>query len=288
MSRVMIEAAINGNAPRGLNPNIGITPAEIAADAIDTCRAGASLIHFHVRDPVTGSWSQDVGLYADVFRRVRAECQPLMWPTFPNGDDPVFRYRHIFELSRHADTRPDLGLVDAGSVNLDAFDPLTGGDSHHIYINPHHHIRYFLESCRTLRLRPTVQVFDASFLRTALGFLEQGLLDEPLLLKFYFGGPHRPFGLPPRAASLHAYLDMLRGVRCHWFAATLGGDNLPFLPTVLELGGHVRIGLEDHAYADAGQPTNAHLAGRAVEIIERAGGVVATPDDARRLLELPM
>ena len=72
--------------------------------------------------------------------------------------------------------------------------------------------------------------------RAALVFLEQGLLTEPLLLKFYFGGEELPFGLPPTLKSLEAYLDMLRGVRCNWFSACLGGDIFPLLPTTISLG----------------------------------------------------
>ena len=134
-------------------------------------------------------------------------------------------------------------------------------------------------------MRPTLQIFDPSFLRAVLVFLDQGLLTEPLLLKFYFGGPELPFGLPPSLKSLEAYLDMLHGVRCNWFAATLGGDNLPFIPQIVSLGGHVRLGLEDHHYAQEGQPTNPQLVERAVATITAMGHEVATPDEARAIIE---
>ena len=82
MAKVMIEAAINGNAMKKLNPHIAYSPADIAADAIATCKAGAALIHFHVRNPETGKWVHDVPLYAEVYRRTRAVCKALLWPTF--------------------------------------------------------------------------------------------------------------------------------------------------------------------------------------------------------------
>ena len=85
----MIESAINGNAMRELNPHIPYTPEEIANDAIATSRAGAALIHFHVRDPRTGKWVQDVPIYAEVYQRVRAVINPLLWPTFPFEGTPV-------------------------------------------------------------------------------------------------------------------------------------------------------------------------------------------------------
>jgi len=135
-------------------------------------------------------------------------------------------------------------------------------------------------------LRPTLQIFDPSFLRAALVFLDQGILTEPLLLKFYLGGPELPFGMPPTLKSLEAYLDMLKGVRAHWFAATLGGDNLPLVPVIVSLGGHVRIGLEDYQYARDGQLSNPQITERAAAVIRAMGHEVATPAEARKILEL--
>ncbi len=288
MAKVMIEAAINGNAMRGRNPHIAYSPEEIAADAVATCRAGAALIHFHVRDPQNGKWVHDVPYYAEVYRRARRECDALLWPTFPLDGEPAARLRHFVELSRDPATKPDLGGADMGSVNLAAYDPETKklSASGLIYCNSYDTIRYFLETSRELGLRPTLQIFDPSFLRAALIFLDQGLLSKPLLLKFYLGGAELPFGLPPTLKSLEAYLDMLRGVRCNWFAATLGGDNLPMVPLVVSLGGHVRIGLEDFQYAHEGRLSNPQIVERAAAAIRAMGHEVATPAEARRILEV--
>jgi 3-keto-5-aminohexanoate cleavage enzyme len=287
MAKVIIEAAINGNAMKKLNPHIGYSPAEIADDAIATCKAGAAIIHFHVRDPESGKWVQDVPYYAEVYKRSRAACKAMLWPTFPMGDDPAKRFNHFVELSKDPATKPDLGAGDMGSVNLVSYDPASKKIHREgsIYCNSYETIRYFLTKSRELGLRPTLQIFDPSFLRAALIFLEQGVLTEPLLLKFYLGGPELPFGLPPSLKSLEAYLDMLKGVRANWFAATLGGDNLPMVPLIVSLGGHVRIGLEDYQYAREGQFTNAQLAERAADMIRGMGHQVATPDEARKILE---
>jgi 3-keto-5-aminohexanoate cleavage enzyme len=288
MAKVIIEAAINGNAAKKLNPHIAYSPEEIAADAIATCRAGAAIIHFHVRDVATGKWVHDVPYYAEVFRRSRAACKALLWPTFPLGGDAARRFSHFVELARDPATRPDFGAGDTGSVNLAGYDPvakkLHGEDL--IYQNSYATIRYFLETSRELGLRPTLQIFDPSFLRAALIFLDQGVLAEPLTVKFYFGGPELPFGLPPTLKSLEAYLDMIKGVRVNWFAATLGGDNLPLVPLIVSLGGYVRIGLEDYQYAREGQLTNSQLAERASAVIRGMGHEVATPDEARAILEV--
>ncbi len=287
MAKVIIEAAINGNAPRKLNPHIAYSPAEIAADAIATRQAGAAIIHFHVRDPESGKWVHDVPYYAEVYRRTRAASDALLWPTFPLEGDAARRFSHFVELAKDPATKPDFGAGDMGSVNLVAYDPELRKihNEEMIYRNSYATIRYFLERSRELGLRPTLQIFDPSFLRAALVFLEIGVLTEPLLLKFYLGGPELPFGLPPTLKSLEAYLDMLRGVRANWFSATLGGDNLPLVPLIVSLGGHVRVGLEDYQYARAGQPSNPELAARAAATIRAMGHEVATPAEARALLE---
>jgi 3-keto-5-aminohexanoate cleavage enzyme len=288
MAKIMIEAAINGNAMRKLNPHIPYTPAEIAADAVATCNAGAALIHFHVRDPESGKWVQDVPYYAEVYRRARRECNALLWPTFPFGDDPAKRFSHFVELSKDTATKPDLGAGDMGSVNLVGYDRAskTLHNSEFIYCNSYETIRYFLTKSRELGLRPTLQIFDPSFLRAALVFLDQGILAEPLMLKFYLGGPELPFGLPPTLKSLEAYLEMVRNVRVNWFAATLGGDNLSLVPIIVSLGGHVRIGLEDYQYAHEGQLSNSQITNRAASMIRAMGHEVATPEEARRILEV--
>ncbi len=288
MAKVMIEAAINGNAMRALNPNIPYSPAEIAADAIASCEAGAALIHFHVREPQTGKWIHDISDYAEVYRRTRERAHPLLWPTFPLDGDVAVRTRHFVALANDPATRPDIGAADIGSVNLSAYDPVTKKISGAglVYQNSYATIREFLGVMRELRLRPTLQAFDPSFVRAALVFLDQGLLEEPLMIKFYLGGPELPFGLPPSLKSLEAYLDMLKGVRVNWFAATLGGDNLPMVPVIVSLGGHVRVGLEDFQYARTGKLTNRQLVERAAAVIRAMGHEVAAPDEARAILQV--
>jgi uncharacterized protein (DUF849 family) len=284
----MIEAAINGNALRELNPNIPYTPEQIANDAIATTKAGAALIHFHVRDPETGRWIQDVPVYSEVYRRTRAVCNPLLWPTFPFDGTAAERFSHFVALAKDPATKPDLGAGDMGSVNLASYDrrakKIRGANF--VYQNSFETCRYFLETSRELGLRPTLQIFEPGFLRAALVFLDMGLLTEPLLLKFYLGGSEQSFGLPPTLKSLEAYLEMINGVRCNWFAATLGGDNLPLVPTIVSLGGHVRVGLEDYQYAKDGQLSNPQIVERAVATIRAMGHEVATIKQTRELLEV--
>ena len=285
---IIIEAAINGNALRELNSNIPYTPQEIADDAIAAAKAGAALIHFHVRDPESGRWVQDVPYYAEVYRRTRAACGALLWPTFPFEGSAAQRFSHFVELARDPATRPDLGAADIGSVNLASYDRRSKKvrGAKFVYQNSYETCRYFLETSRELGLRPSLQIFEPGFLRAALVFLDQGLLSEPLLLKFYLGAGEQCFGMPPTLKSLEAYLEMIKGVRCIWFAATLGGDNLPMVPLIASLGGHVRVGLEDHQYTREGQLSNSQIVERAAATIRTMGHEVASVVQTRQMLEL--
>jgi uncharacterized protein (DUF849 family) len=280
MAKTIIEAAINGAAAsKSSNSHIAYTPEEIAEDAIAAANAGAALVHFHARDPQTGKFVFEHGdLYTDVYRRTRAKSKVLLWP----GSDAM-------KMSRSdASSMPDLMYCDPGSLNLVSYDLENKRirNESAVYRNTYEDTRRLLTKLRELGLRPTINMFEAGFARATLIFLEQGLLSEPLMVKFYFGGPELPFGLPPSQKSIEAYLDMFKGVRINWFAATLGGDNLPLIPLVVSLGGHVRVGLEDFDYRREGKPSNAQIVERAAAAIRAAGNEVASPDDARRILEL--
>ena len=117
-------------------------------------------------------------------------------------------------------------------------------------------------------------------------FLKLGLLREPLALTLYFGAPNVLIGFPPSLASLQAYVEMLKGVKAVWFASVIGGDVLAIAPFAVALGGHIRVGLEDYAYAEEGMLTNADLVARAAQLVRAAGCEVATIDDARELLQV--
>ena len=161
------------------------------------------------------------------YRRARAKSKVMIWP----GAD--------FMAMRKGDPdNPDLLYCDPGSVNLVSYDPVTKRTRNEgsVYRVPFDAARRQLEKIQELGMRATVQMFDPSYARATLLFLEQGLLTEPLMIKFYFGGPELPFGLPLNVKSLEAYLEMFKGVRLNWFAATLGGDNLPNIPADRELG----------------------------------------------------
>ena len=113
--------------------------------------------------------------------------------------------------------------------------------------------------------------------------LDLGLLDEPLLLKFYFSND---YGLRPNQRSIEVYLDLLAGVRHEWFGCYIGDDALPMVPLFASMGGHVRVGLEDFDYAGPEPLSNAAIVGRAADAIVASGHEVASVEATKRILAI--
>ena len=288
MSKVIIESAINGGITRAEdNPHVPYTAGDVARDAAATLDAGAAIVHFHVRRPDGAridAYDSLLAGHVAAITEIRKGPSPLLWNTFPVGGDAQQRFRLFRDLSTEPSTRPDVGAYDIGSLNIVSYDAATKRvASATTYVNTFEDIRYFLSGFRELGLRPFLNIFEPGFIRAALVCLDMGLLDEPLLLKFYFSDE---YGLPPLERSIEAYLDLLDGVRYEWFGCHIGGDVLSAVPLFASMGGHVRVGLEDYDYAGPDPLSNASIVGLAAAAIVASGHEVATVDAARQLLAL--
>jgi len=288
VSRIIIESAINGGITGpDSNPHVPLTVEDVVRDSAATLDAGAAIVHFHLRRADGARINDYDELLADhtaAITKIRKGPAPLLWNTFPVGGDAVQRFRLFRDLGAHPATRPDVGAYDIGSLNIVSYDMTSRNvRSSTTYVNTFADIRYFLEGFRELGLRPFLNVFEPGFIRTAKICLDLGLLDEPLLFKFYFSDD---YGLPPCEGSVVTYLDLLDGVRHEWFGCYIGGDVLPWVSLFATLGGHVRVGLEDHDHAHPTPLANAAIVARAAAAIAASGLEVATVDDARNLLAL--
>ena len=189
-----------------------------------------------------------------------------------------------------------VGLVDPGSVNLGGADaqgvPIPVS---FVYANTPAEIRHAVDLCERHQLGPSIAIFEPGFLRHALAYQRGGRLPRGALLKFYLGGEygymgsgHRGlgFGLPPETWALDVYLRILEGCELPWSVAVLGGDVFEngVALHALERGGHLHVGLEDHAGPD--KPSNEELVRRAVDLCARVGRPVASPAEATRILGL--
>ena len=295
MTPVIIEVALNGVTQKERNPHVPLTPDEIAAEGLRCVEAGAAIVHNHIDEfAVDGARAADRYLLG--WRpMLAARSDALVYPTVGFGGSMAERYAHIVHLAEAGVLR--LGLLDPGSVNLGGADAdgLPGGFEV-VYTNTFSDIRYVVDTCARLRLAPSISIFEPGFLRTTLAYHHRGRLPAGALVKLYFGGDTGylgggsggvSFGLPPTRPSLEAYLAMLEGSGLPWAVAVLGGDVFAsgMARMALERGGHLRVGLEDHAGPE--QPSNLELVRRATTLAREVGRPVATPAETARLLGLP-
>jgi uncharacterized protein (DUF849 family) len=288
MAVVIIESAINGGVTQPAdNPNVPCTVDEVVRDTVATAASGAAIVHYHLRRDGGGRIDDYDELFAAheaAVTAIKAHEAPLLWNTFPIGGDASQRFRLFRDLAANPLTRPDVGAHDIGSLNIVTYDHETQQvRSPTTYVNTFRDIEYFLTGFRELGLRPFLNIFEPGFVRTARVCLDAGLLDEPLLVKFYFSDD---YGLPPCQRSVEAYLDLLVGVRYEWFGCYIGGDVIPFVPLFASMGGHVRTGLEDFAYATPVPQSNPTIVDRICTVLIECGHRVASVDETRALLAL--
>jgi len=284
---VIIEAAINGATTKAANPNVPKSAEEIAADALSVLAAGAGIVHAHC-DPIGGPDDEVAERYLDAFRPVWAERpDALLYPTINISPDGL-SFGHLGPLAKEG---LRVGLLDPGSVNLGRLgdDGLPAGSF--VYANSFDRIKEVFAYHDELGLGPSLAIYEPGFLYTTLLYFRRGMLPRGAMAKFYLsterGLSGAPFGLPPTAAGLEAYLDLLDDAPIPWAVSVVGGDlgRSDVARLALERGGHLHLGLE--FYGGDRQPTNTLLVEEAVALAEAAGRPVATCSEAADILGLP-
>jgi uncharacterized protein (DUF849 family) len=287
---VIITCALTGAGDTaGRSEHVPVTPEEIAESGIAAARAGATVVHIHVRDPRTRQGSREVALYREVVERIRASDVDVVINTtagmggdlvldphdptsFVEGTDLVSgveRLAHVEELL------PDICTLDCGSLNF--------GEGSLVYVSTPDMLREGAKRIQELGVRVEMEIFDTGHLWFARQLVEEGLVDAPPLFQLCMD---IPYGAPADPSLLAAMVNQLPEGAV-WASFALGRMQMPWVAQSILLGGHVRVGLEDNLYLSRGvKATNAQLVERARTIIEAMGARVATPDDARDLLRL--
>jgi uncharacterized protein (DUF849 family) len=284
---VIIECAINGTRTKAWNPNVPVDPAEIAEDALACFAAGAAIVHNHV-DRIGVPVDEAVQRYLEGWRPVLAERpDALLYPTIHLDPTMSMSYEHQVPLAREG---MRIGLVDPGSVNLGSADAHGVPAGGFVYANSFDTVARAFEICRQERLGPSLAIYEPGFLRTTLAWWRAGRLPSGAMAKLYLatdrGYMGAPFGLPPTHAALAAYAELLEGTDLAWAVSVVGGDVVASEVAVAALGAgaHLHLGLE---FFDGDRsPTNAQLVAEAVELCDRVGRPVATPDQAAAILGL--
>ncbi|WP_333827522.1 3-keto-5-aminohexanoate cleavage protein [Pararhodobacter sp.] len=287
---VIISCALTGGAR--LNDQgrqfVPVTPRQLADETVAAARAGAAIAHIHVRDPETGAPSMSLDLYRETVELIRAAGTDILINLttgpgarhMPRLDEPTLsqdgsvpqtpqdRTRHITEL------RPDLCSLDVATMNF--------GEA--AIVNLGSHLRPMAETIRAAGVKPEVEVFDLGHVWQAADMVRRGELPSDALFQLCMG---IPWGAPPTVEAL-LQMRALLPEGAVWSAFGIGRHQMPMVAQSALLGGHVRVGLEDNLYLRKGvlSPGNAPLVERAVSIIESLGLDVATPDQARDILNL--
>jgi len=287
--KTFITCAVTGNLTRPeQTPHLPITQQHIADECLGAARAGAAVVHIHVRDPQTGRPSMDVGLYRDVMQRIRAADRELVinLTTGPGGRfvpseadpkvyaagttllPPLERVKHVVEL------RPDICSLDLNTMN-------SGPD---VVINTPANVRKMAKAMREAGVLPELEVFDSGDIHLARDLLADGTLEGPGLFTIVMGVK---YGFSSAPETLF-YAKQILPAGARWSAFGIGRAEYPMLAQTWLLGGHVRVGLEDNIYLSKGvlAKSNAELVGKAVRVIQDLGGEVATPAEARAILGL--
>jgi 3-keto-5-aminohexanoate cleavage enzyme len=288
--KLVIEVRVNEGTTKDENPHVPYSPEEIANTAIDCWRQGASVVHYHARDPRTGAPSADVELYADVVRRIKKESDLITMPTLGASMLPTVEERlaHIMEMAKDPTTKPDCIPVDMLTTNMGIFDPQAKQfrTADRIYLNTLDMLVYLCETVRSVDVKPVSMIWNVAGVRLTETFLEMGLYDEPLYCELpLFGDELMAFGHPATTQGLQALLDFFpAGANWPWIVNVVGANAFPVVAGAIERGGHVAVGIPDCSYAALGPPTNAELVQHVVEMAHTMGREVATATEAREIL----
>jgi len=289
---VFITCPVTGSGnTQDRSPHVPRTPKEIADSAIDAAKAGAAIVHCHVRDPESGKASRRVELYREVTERIRdADTDVVINLTAGMGGDLTLgpaeaplpfdedgtdmasareRVEHI------AECRPEICTLDCGTMNF--------AEADYVMTNTPGMLRAMGQMMTDLDVRVEIEAFDTGHLWFAKQLEQEGVIKPPLLVQLCMG---IPWGAPD---DLHTFMAMVANVPDDWVfsAFSLGRNEMPYVAAAILAGGNVRVGLEDNLYLEKGVlATNAQLVERAVLIVEDMGATVMTPAAVRDKLQL--
>ena len=285
--KVIISCAVTGAADSpGKNPAVPVTPEQIARSCVDAAKAGAAVVHIHVRNPATTKPSMDGALYREVVERIRSSGTDVLInlttgpgarfehdPSDPSKPGPASTMRGPEERVRHIqELRPDICSLDMGSLNM----------GNRVFINTPAHLQTMAVAIREAGVLPELEVFETGHLLLAKRFLEDGIVKGPGMFQICLG---ISWGQPATPEAM-TYMRNLLPKDCTWFAFGISLWQFPMVAQAVLLGGHPRVGLEDNIYLEKGKlaPSNAALVEKAGKIIQILGDEIATPADARKML----
>ena len=288
---VFVTCAVTGSgSTQDRSPHVPRSPKEIAESAIAAAKAGAAIVHCHVRDPETGKPSRRLDLYREVTDRIRdSDTDVVLNLTAGMGGDLLFDgTEDMSRMSQRSDMAggrervehvrqclPEIGTLDCGTMNF--------AEADYVMVNTPGMLTAMGGMMTDLGVMPEIEAFDTGHLWFAKELVKNGVLKGPALVQLCMGVP---WGAPD---DLNTFMAMVNNVPPDWtFSAFgLGRNQMAYVAAAVLAGGNVRVGLEDNLWLGKGAlATNAQLVERAVTIIEAMGARVIGPEEVRAKLGL--
>ena len=288
---VFITCAITGSGnTQDRSPEVPRSPKEIAASAIAAAKAGAAIVHCHVRDPETGVASRDPKLYRELTDRIRdSRTDVVLNLTAGMGGDMVFGPPSApLPLDKSTDmasaeTRmepiaeclPEICTLDCGTMNF--------AEADYVMTNTLGMLRAMGGMMTALGVKPEIEAFDTGHLWFAKELVTEGVLSSPALVQLCMGVP---WGAPN---DLNTYMAMVNNIPDNWYwsSFSIGRHQMPYVAASVLAGGNVRVGLEDNLWLEKGVlATNEALVKKAATIIQAMGSTLMNPQQVRDQLGL--
>jgi len=298
-SKVIISCAITGSIHTpSMSPYLPVTASQIADSALGAAEAGAAIVHLHARNPEDGRPDQSPEAFEPFLKVIKQASNVVV--NITTGGSP---YMSVEERVRPAAVwKPEVASLNMGSMNFGLFPMLRRytafehewerkmlEDSHDlVFRNSFKDIRYALDTLNATGARYEFECYDTSHLHNLHYFWSEGLVEAPLFIQTCFGllggiGPH-----PEEVLHMKRTADRLFGDNYRWSVLGAGAAQMKVAAQAAAMGGHVRVGLEDSLWLGKGEMarTNAAQVTRVRQIIEGLGLEIATPDEAREILQL--
>ena len=269
MEKLIITTALTGNVPtKKMNPNLPVTPKEIARDVKDCADAGASIFHVHARDEMEKP-SLNGEIFKKIVRKIKKKAPEVIIQLSTGaraGKDWEDRALPVRLL-------PEMGSFTTGSNNLPGI----------IYENSPQFIEFLAQVFKETGVKPEIEAFETGMINNALFLVKKGLLSTPLHFNFVLGAP----GAMPGSLKNLLFLSESIPAGSTWTVAGIGRNEIPLATAAILMGGHVRVGLEDNLYLpDGSLASNPALVETIVRIATELGRPIASPDEARGILGL--
>jgi len=297
--KVIITCAVTGSIHTpSMSPHLPVTAEEIADAAIGAAEAGAAVVHLHARDPETGAPDQSPERFEPFLRVIKQRSDVVV--NITTGGAPTMSVEE--RLRPVATFKPEVASLNMGSMNFGLYPmlerfkefktdwerPYLEGSKDRIFKNTFQDIENILTTCADNGTRFEIECYDIGHLYTLAHFVDRGLVKPPFFVQSVFGilggiGLH-----PEDVMHMKRTADRLFGDGYHWSVLGAGRHQMAIAAMAASMGGNVRVGLEDNLWIGPGKlaTSNAEQVTKARGIIEGLGLEIATPEEAREILQL--